>query len=215
MDINILLHQNKVIFKLIAYLLQTLWRIDPHAERDWRAVKSYNWNLQPCLLASSNHGKHFALPWSPPRPLVAVTAVPEVDPQEDPPGGGASSTSGPSLAYPLVQALCLLLVGSQLLLPLFHVGSGLQQRRSQFGIVSFEGSQFSLPVFADRWARINKKFNPLHGILLLWLDSSIELYYHMVGYLGMFLRTSPKHWQQQILLLEKTWQVKKISKYQE
>lgn len=42
--------------------------------------------------------------------------------------------------YPLVQPLCFFLICGKLLLPLFHVGSGLQQGCSEFGIISFESS---------------------------------------------------------------------------
>lgn len=49
-----------------------------------------------------------------------------------------AAQSWQSRPYPLVQPLCLLLVGSQLLLPLLHVGSGLQQRCGELGIVPLE-----------------------------------------------------------------------------
>lgn len=48
-----------------------------------------------------------------------------------------------------MQPLSLVLIGRQLLLPLFDVGRGLEQRRRQLGVVPLQRRKLRLPVLID------------------------------------------------------------------
>lgn len=48
-----------------------------------------------------------------------------------------------------MEPLSLLLIGRQLLLPLFDVGRGLEQSRRELGVVALQRRQLRLPVLTD------------------------------------------------------------------
>lgn len=55
-----------------------------------------------------------------------------------------SSDAGEDGAHLVSQPLRLLLIGSQLFLPLLHVGVGLVQRGHQFGVAVLQGEELGL-----------------------------------------------------------------------